>query len=426
MSLQDNLDGRCKSMLAGIDGPAMQLAMQLVVRAGQIMGARQLIDVSFAHIDACFYNGQAHVDFARFMLGHGAKFAVPAWTNNGLVSLANPDIRPRNEDRETVDNARQLMKIYEAMGCRCIWTCAPYQLPGGPVAGDHIVVGESNAVAYYNGAVGARTNKYGDYLDVACALTGKAPLAGLHLDQNRHGEVLLDVRQVPDDVRRDDVFFHLLGHIAGRICGQRIPVVAGLAHQPCSDNLKAFSAAAAASGGVCHWHFAGITPEAKNFTEAIGEEFAGETHVLTRDDLAGAFRELSRGSDGRLAMVCLGTPHFSLAEFEQLAPLIAGRRVADGVVFYISTSRFVFDLAEAKGLTRLLEKAGAKIIVDTCTYFSPAVRGATGRAMTNAAKWAWYAPGMLGLEVCFGSLAECVESAVSGEVRRDPAIWYNR
>ena len=30
--------------------------------------------------------------------------------------------------------------------------------------------------------------------------------------------------------------------------------------------------------------------------------------------------------------------------------------------------------------------------------------------MTNAAKWAYYAPGMLGVEVCFGSLRECVES----------------
>jgi predicted aconitase len=63
-------------------------------------------------------------------------------------------------------------------------------------------------------------------------------------------------------------------------------------------------------------------------------------------------------------------------------------------------------------------------MVDTCSYFSPAVRGCkrTG-VMTNAAKWAWYAPGQLGVEVCFGSLQECVETAVRGEVWRDPAVW---
>ena len=43
--------------------------------------------------------------------------------------------------------------------------------------------------------------------------------------------------------------------------------------------------------------------------------------------------------------------------------------------------------------------------------------------MTNAAKWAWYAPGMLGVEVCFGSLEECAETAVKGEVWRDANLW---
>jgi predicted aconitase len=43
--------------------------------------------------------------------------------------------------------------------------------------------------------------------------------------------------------------------------------------------------------------------------------------------------------------------------------------------------------------------------------------------MTNSAKWAYYAPGMLPVEVCFGSLKECIESAVAGEVRRDAALW---
>ena len=53
-----------------------------------------LIPVSFAHLDACFYAGQAHVDFAQFLMDHGARFAVPAWTNSGLVSLADPDAAP--------------------------------------------------------------------------------------------------------------------------------------------------------------------------------------------------------------------------------------------------------------------------------------------------------------------------------------------
>jgi predicted aconitase len=38
--------------------------------------------------------------------------------------------------------------------------------------------------------------------------------------------------------------------------------------------------------------------------------------------------------------------------------------------------------------------------------------------MTDSAKWAYYAPGNLGVSVVFGSLAECVESAVTGRMIR--------
>ena len=138
------LDDRERAFLDGAHGPAMQLAMRLVLRAAEILGARSLIPITFAHIDACFYSGEAHVDFAQYLLDHGAKLAVPAWTNNGVVSLADPDIRPEASDPQMVRGARKLMQLYEQLGCKPVWTCAPYQLPGGPKFGDHIVAGESN------------------------------------------------------------------------------------------------------------------------------------------------------------------------------------------------------------------------------------------------------------------------------------------
>ena len=46
--------------------------------------------------------------------------------------------------------------------------------------------------------------------------------------------------------------------------------------------------------------------------------------------------------------------------------------------------------------------------------------------MTNSAKWAYYAPGGLGSRVAFGSLAECVRSAVAGRVVRDERLWSDR
>jgi predicted aconitase len=413
-----DVTAREEDQLQGHEGPAMQLAMELVMQAARILNAPRLIPVTYAHIDACFYNGQAHIDFAQFMLDHGAKFPIAAWTNNGVVSETHPHFYNGNPDIEMVEGARKLMQLYAALGCKPTWTCAPYQIPGGPKFGQHVVVGESNAVTYYNSVTGARTNKYGDYLDVACALIGKAPFAGLHTDEGRQAELCFDVSNLPEQWRRENIFHHLLGHHIGRIAGRRVPVVAGLLTSTTPDDLKAVSTAVAASGGVELWHGVGVTPEAK----ALDNVFkAGETHRLTSDDLITAQSELSTGRDGRLDMVALGTPHFSATEFRAVVEALDGRK--SKVPFTITTSRFVMDYIASKGWSDSLKRAGVDVIGDICSYYAPGINGMKGRVITNSAKWAYYAPGMLPVEVCFGSLRECVESAIAGEVRRDPTLW---
>jgi predicted aconitase len=396
----------------------MQMAIELVLQAGRILGAQQLVPVTYAHLDACFYNGQAHIDFAQFCLDHGARFSLPTWTNNGVVSATHPHLYDGNPDQEMVVGARKLMELYDQLGCKPTWTCAPYQIPGGPKFGEHIVVGESNAVTYYNSAVGARTNKYGDYLDVACALVGKAPFAGLHTDEGRRALLHFDVSQLPENLRRENIFHHLLGHHVGRIAGRRVPVISGLLPATTKDDLKAVSTAVAASGGVELWHGVGVTPEAA----ALEAVFAnGETHMISTDDMRRAQAQLSLGADGPLDMVALGTPHFSAEEFRATVEALDGRRAT--VPFTITTSRFVWDYVKSKGWHEVLQRAGVEIIGDICSYYSPGINGMRGRVMTNSAKWAYYAPGMLPVEVCFGSLRECVESAIRGEVWRDPALW---
>lgn len=401
----------------------MQLAMELVVKAADILEATRLVPVTFAHVDACFYTGQAHVDFVRYLLENGARLSVETWTNNGVVSLADPALRPEAEDPAFVRGAREVMELYAKLGCKPTWTCAPYQLPGGPQFGDHIAVGESNAVSYYNSALGARSNKYGDYLDVACALVGKAPYAGLHTDDGRRAGLHFDCRDLPEHWRREDIFAHLIGHHVGKISGRRKPAISGLAAETAKDDLKAISSAVAASGGVELWHGVGVTPEAPDLASVFG---GGETLGVTADDLATAQRELSTARDGPLDAVAFGTPHFSPREFGEVARLLDGRKVKAGLPVLISTSRAVRDMAKAKGWLDAIEQAGIEVPVDVCTYYSPRVRGIRGRVMTHAAKWAYYAPGMLGVEVAFGSLKECVESAVKGEVWRDPHLWLNQ
>jgi predicted aconitase len=411
-----------RALLDGAAGEALQFAMQVVVRAARIMAAPRLIDAGFAHIDACHYYGRAHLDFARFFTERGARFEIPAWTNTLTVSLMRPEVR-EGADPLVLAEARELAGLYVKLGCRPVWTCAPYQLPGGPALGDQIIIGESNAVAYYNSVIGARTNKYGDFLDVCAALTGRVPFAGLHTDEGRRARIIFYISDLPETLRGTELFCHVLGHLMGRIAGSRVPAINGLPPETPPDSLKAIAAAGASSGGIAMFHAVGVTPEAPDLEAATGGDDPEETVTVTPEMLVAARDSLSSASDGPVSMVALGTPHFSLTEFERAAALIEGRKVNGHVTLYISTSRFVAELAANKGWAEILERAGAIILVDTCTYFAPAVRAAKGRVMTNSAKWAYYAPGLLPVEVAFGSLEDCIETAVRGQVTRRDSVW---
>ena len=90
---------------------------------------------------------------------------------------------------------------------------------------------------------------------------------------------------------------------------------------------------------------------------------------------------------------------------------------------FVSTGRHVLGEVEARGWRDALERAGVTLVVDTCTYITPILRDRDRVVMTNSAKWAYYAPANLGVQVVFGSLEECVRSAELGRVWRDGSLW---
>ncbi len=308
------LSNNDKAMLEGRFGKATQFAMEVIAMAANIEAAEDLIDITFAHIDSCFYSGRAHLDFVNFLLDNNATLAVPCWTNNGLISLNDLSIRDPGKSRE-MEEARQLMQSYVRLGCKPVWTCAPYQLPGRPTAGDHIVGSESNAVSFYNSVIGARTNKYGDFFDVCAALTGRVPNSGLHRSELRKAQIVFDVQSIPVSVRNSDNFYHLLGHYLGRHCGHQVPAITGLSDSTDEDDLKAISAAGSSSGSVPLFHAVGITPEADTLDHACQNEPVGQVIEVQLEDLNNARYELSQCQFGKLTGVALGTPHFSCSKW---------------------------------------------------------------------------------------------------------------
>jgi predicted aconitase len=43
--------------------------------------------------------------------------------------------------------------------------------------------------------------------------------------------------------------------------------------------------------------------------------------------------------------------------------------------------------------------------------------------MTNSGKFAFYAPANTGFATVYGSLADCVASAIAGRITRDESAW---
>ena len=414
------LEDRDRRYLDGGEGEAACLAMRIIVALARVNGAPGLINVTRAHIDGCLYHGRAGLDFARRLLTDGGRVSVPTTLNVASLDLLHPGlVRP---DGTTAELARELMDAYVAMGCEPTWTCAPYQLPDRPVLGEQIAWGESNAIAFVNSVVGARTNRYGDFTDICAAITGRVPDSGLHRTANRRAEVVFRLRDIPEQLLDEDVFYPVLGHLVGQRTGSAIPAIAGLPPGQPEDRLKALGAAAASSGAVALFHAVGSTPEAATLEDALQGRDPARVADITPDDVVRARDSLTTSPGETIGGVSLGTPHLSVAGFARLVGLLDGVLVHPGVEFYVSTGRGVLEQVKEKGWVELLERAGVELVTDTCTYITPVVRKARVM-MTDSGKWAYYAPGNIGVEVVFGSMRECVLSAAEGRVVRDPQLW---
>jgi predicted aconitase len=415
------LTERDRALLAGDLGPAPRLAASIVTRMAEVVGAAELLDITAAHIDSTIYLGEAGLEFAERLAGLGARVAVPTTLN--VSGVDEHGWQEWSVPSDWAAKAQRQMAAYQGMGAVPTWTCAPYQTNLRPTFGQQIAWGESNAIVFANSVIGARTERYPDLLDVCCAITGRVPAAGLHLDENRGGEVLFDLRGIPLALQQDDNFYPVLGHLLGKVAQDRIPVVTGLEAAPTEDQHKALGAAAASSGTVALYHLVGHTPEAPTLAVALRGRPPQQTVTVDMDALRAARRELTTHAGTDLDLVVLGSPHFSLAEFRALAPLLAGQRAHPRVRFLVTTSRAMAHLAEQAGALAPLRAFGGRVTVDTCILATPMLPPEIKTLMTNSAKYAYYSPGLLNTQVVFGSLADCVQSAVAGRVVRDDSLW---
>lgn len=400
-----------RATASGSLGDGTGMAMRIVAEAARLIGASRLIPIASAHIDGAVYHGDSGTIFAERLVAGGARVSVPATLNVGALDLTGCS-RQRLEGHER-DMAQRMMRAYLDLGCAPTWTCAPYQAGHRPAAGSDVAWGESNAVVFCNSVLGARTNRYGDLLDIACAISGRAPDHGLHRAENRVARFVFDVSGLPERFLQSEAAWPVLGNLYGRLAGDAIGVVTGIARSPGEDRLKAFGAAAASSGAVGLFHMAGVTPEAPTAETALGGLPPLETFRITPAMAREALGRLSTAeSPGCIDAVAIGSPHLSVDEFAELERLLAGRRAV--VPIYACTGRHALAELERTGGRQRLETLGVVIVADTCIVVTPILPDLKdGVLMTNSGKFAHYAPGNTGYAVVYGMLADCVESAIA-------------
>lgn len=404
-----------RAMLEGKQGLAIQQAMRIICAMAAQQGANRLIDVTQGHIDGCIYASPANLVFAERMAEMGAQVRVPTTMN--AISVDHANWRMQDVPASFGDPAARLADAYVRMGCRPTFTCSPYLLASAPQAGEAIAWAESNAVIFANSALGARTPKHPDFLDLCISLTGRAPLSGVYLAENRRAASIIDV-ELPDNV--DDAFWPLIGYLAGHAAPDRIPLLRGLASaQPSTDDLKALCAAFGTTSAAPMLHVEGVTPEAE------GAAIAGaERKSITRTELAEAWTRLNSGPEA-VELVAIGSPHASLGECRALAAALAGRNRHPDVAVIVTAGRQVIAEARDDGTLDNLEQSGVRVVPDLCwcSISEPVFPTRTRTLITNSGKYAHYGPGLSNRVVRFGSLADCVEAAMTGRVPARLPPW---
>ncbi|MRG63813.1 DUF521 domain-containing protein [Rhizobium pusense] len=412
-----DLTGDDRAMLEGRDGIAVRQAMRIIVAMAAQQGASALVNVTQGHIDGCIYASPANLTFAEKMAEMGGKVRVPTTMN--AISVDKANWRAQGVPDDFGDPAARLADAYVRMGCRPTFTCSPYLLDSAPGAGESIAWAESNAVIFANTVLGARTAKHPDFLDLCIAMTGRAPLSGVYLEENRRPQRIVDV-VLPQGI--DDAFWPLVGYLAGKAAPDCIPLLRGLgAAKPSRDDLKALCAAFGTTSAAPMLHIEGVTPEA-----GIAPLETAETVSISLADMAAGWSLLNEGPE-EVQLVAIGSPHASLEECRALAAVFDGRRRHADVAVIVTAGQQVIDAAAHDGTLKSLKDSGVQVLPDLCwcSISEPVFPTKTRALMTNSGKYAHYGPGLSGRAVRFGSLADCVESALTGRAASRLPAWLS-
>ncbi|NLB76821.1 MAG: DUF521 domain-containing protein [Crenarchaeota archaeon] len=389
-----------QAMLNGAEGYAVRKSMEILVALGEIFGAKNLIDVGSVQVAGVSYHnlGDAGLDFLDSLAKDGR---VKVLTTLNPAGMDMENWQQLGISPEFAEKQKLVIDAFTRMGILISCTCTPYLIGNLPLYGEHIAWSESSAVTFANSVLGARTNREGGPSALAAAFVGKTPCYGLHLNENRipdiHIQVNTELSKLSD--------WGALGYAIGKKAENKIPYITGIKKADL-DALKSLSASLVTYGAKPLFYMKGITPGAETQTQPK------ETVTIEASDIQNAYDNIN-DQGNEIDFVCVGCPHCSIKEIQEIADLIKDKKIADTTELWVATSRTAKQLADKRGYTAIIEAAGGKFACDTCMAVAP-LKGRFKALATTSAKGCFYSRQNL-MKTKMGSMKECIQAAVTGK-----------
>jgi predicted aconitase len=303
-------------------------------------------------------------------------------------------------------------------------SCNPYLNTRVPKMGEYAASSESSAAAYINTILGARTNRESPVNTVYAAYTGCLPKYGSHLDEYRDAKCIVELDDEVRDNLKGNADWAALGACIAEKANNRIPAVLNLPiGRMSSGATKSLIACCSPGMNDPILHLMGITPESPTLEAAFKGKMPKnpERFKVVMDDIVEMFRRLNAIAPAPgperakpVDIVMVGCPHATFDEVREIARLVKGKKVKEGVQLWVQTDTPSYYMAQHYGDAKTIEDAGGKIYHQTCMAMTPIRHYPEGTVIaTDSFKYVKLGGGF-GPKWIFGNPEALVNAAITG------------
>lgn len=391
-----------EDMLNGKYGKGKSMAMEIQLAIGESFEAKDMLAIDAAHISLSAQGADRW--FAEKMAAAGAKCSVSPTVNPGYSLCYFKD----SISEEAKSNMERVHNAYKKLGATLTYSCTPYLFVNTAKFGDILSFSETSVTIFANSVLGAKTNRESSFSALCASITGFTPNYGYLIDENRHGDILVNVEA---DLK-DEFDYSMLGMMAEKI-GSGIPIFRGIEKRPSTESHINLGTQLNVSGSYAMYHILGITPEARTLDEALGNNKVKREVTITDNDII-EMKKSYLPKSSEIDFVILGCPHYT---YDQIMSLLDMLRENKPIVpIWVLTSQAMIALLKDLGHEKELKDYGVELVPDTCIdekyvwgYLSDK------KGLSDSPKCSYYMSSF-GVDIKVVGLADCVKAAAGKEI----------